>query len=202
MGTFLKKITVLGLIVLALMVTVSCNDPESTTESTTSSSSSEIISTTTIEDITSSTEVSTETWVYEIVNGEFETGDLTGWTILAGDAFSNNGVIDSTFVSGTNEYHKDGEYLYGIYEETSTGRMRSTGFIVGGCGYISFKLGAGYNPGLTYISIVETGTDIELYRFSNQNFNQANYNSYLAGNDEASLNGYIADLSDIAGIEV
>lgn len=33
---------------------------------------------------------------YNIVNGDFESGDLTGWTILEGDAFAEGRVSNET----------------------------------------------------------------------------------------------------------
>ena len=55
-----------------------------------------------------------------IINGGFETGDLTGWTVIAGDAF-NEDVITTieTFWSGEIPFsQEDNWHLYGLcYDE-------------------------------------------------------------------------------------
>ena len=135
---------------------------------------------------------------YMITNGDFETGDLTGWTIVSGNAFANAGVTDAIYFQTTNQtvsYDKDGEYLYGAYNETLTGKMKSETFEIGGSCYLSFKLGAGKNVGLTYISIVNAANDVELYRFGNTEFNTTNYVNDKENYREANLVQYYANLS-------
>ena len=176
-----------------------------TTEGTTTNQQTTTEQTTTTEQNTTTTEYQTITIPeqnYQVDNGSFETGNLSGWTIVSGNAFSDMGVTNETDINETTAYNKDGNYLYGMYDEAQTGQLRSSNFVIAGTGYISFKLGAGYNPGLTYISIVNAITNVELYRFANSDFNKEDYDSYQTTNNQAKLNGYIADLSDSVGLEV
>ena len=143
--------------------------------------------------------------VYNVVNGGFETGDLTGWSVVSGNAFSPVGVTDDEFdinYGGTVVYGKDGEYLYGRYKESAVGKMLSSEFIIGGSGFITFKLGGGKNVGLNYISIIDAATEEELYRFGNKRFNTTDFYSDPDNYREANLVSYKADLSANLGKNV
>ena len=70
---------------------------------------------------------------YEIANGDFETGSLAGWTIISGDAFSNEGVnAEAVWWNENISYRRDGDYHYGYYNPSGVGVMRSTTFVLGG----------------------------------------------------------------------
>lgn len=121
--------------------------------------------------------------VYQVKNGNFETGDLTDWEVN-GEAFSSFGL------SKDENEGKSGEYFFGKFEEIKEGYLTSSAFKVGGSGFITFKLGGGMNEGLTYISIVEASTEKELFRFGNENFEEENADLLVA---------YKADLSRVLG---
>jgi len=149
----------------------------------------------------------------QIINGGFETGDLSGWDgypIWKDEAamysWQAERVVSTDFYgsAGANPYNKDGQYLLGVYatpyvnankdlNQERMGMLRSSDFIVGGSGWISFKLGGGRNPASAYISIKETGTNIEVARYANRHFSD----TALSGtaNAEAYLFQYYADLS-------
>ena len=139
---------------------------------------------------------------YQIANGDFETGDLSGWTVTEGFAFSHAGVNASDVWWNENiTYNREGNYHYGHYNPTATGRMRSTEFTLGGSGYVSFRLGGGKNPLLCYVSVLDAETNEELVRFANKNFRDMgtsgiNVNSFLAN-----MNSYKVDLTQF-GIEL
>ena len=93
---------------------------------------------------------------YSIVNGGFETGDLTGWTVESGKAFSDDNVTTkNTFTFEEDENHNEisieqtgNWHLYGKgfddrIPNSFTGVLRSSDFILGGTGTISMKLAGG-----------------------------------------------------------
>ena len=141
---------------------------------------------------------------YQIVNGGFETGDLTGWT-LEGQKI---GVVTnaSGWWAENLPYNKKGAYLFsGIVDEgagvleSHKGTLTSSAFTVGGCGYISFKLGGGGNPLECYISIIDAETGEELLRFANRLFNDKGIGIINNGSNLANMVWYKADLSEYMG---
>ena len=110
----------------------------------------------------------------DIVNGGFETGDLSGWLILDGTALTIANVVptsqrywDDRAVYGEGEYYLDGSNN-GATLESLTGAIRSTKFTLGGDGYISFMFGAG--NGGSYVALCDGNTDEELIVVYNEYF--------------------------------
>ncbi|MDE7264929.1 MAG: hypothetical protein K2N52_01475, partial [Clostridia bacterium] len=139
---------------------------------------------------------------YEIKNGGFETGSLAGWTIVEGDAFSHDGVnSESVWWNENITYSRDGNYHYGKYRPTATGVMRSSEFVLGGSGYISWKLGGCADNSKTYLRfMVKTeGEDVEVARYSN--FKYWNFQFPYVANGMRLLNmvQYYSDFSDCLG---
>ncbi|MDE6398331.1 MAG: hypothetical protein K2L51_03325, partial [Clostridiales bacterium] len=94
--------------------------------------------------------------VYQIQNGGFETGDLTGWTVESGNAYSDDCVVSKTdFGFADDGYtariafnHTGNWHLYGRafddrYESQRVGSLRSQTFTLAGDGTISLKLAGG-----------------------------------------------------------
>lgn len=138
----------------------------------------------------------------EIVNGGFETGSLAGWTIVDGDAFSNDGVnSESVWWNENITYSRDGNYHYGMYRPEATGVMRSSEFVLGGSGYISWKLGGCANNGLTYLRFMvkEEGGDRQVARLSNYKY--WNFQFPFVANGMCLLNmvQYYANFSEYLG---
>lgn len=143
---------------------------------------------------------------YEIKNGGFETGSLAGWTIVEGDAFSHDGVnSESVWWNENITYSRDGNYHYGKYRPQATGIMRSSEFVLGGSGYISWKLGGCMNNGETYLRFMlkNESKDIEVARFSNfKRWNKpADFQFPYVANGMRLLNmlQYYADFSEYLG---
>lgn len=140
--------------------------------------------------------------VNEIKNGGFELGSLAGWTVVEGDAFSNEGVnTESVWWNENITYSRDGNYHYGKYMPSATGVMRSSEFILGGSGYVSYKLGGCADNNSTYLRfMVKRGDDaVEVARYSN--FKYWNFQFPYVQNGMRLLNlvQYYADLSPYIG---
>ena len=140
--------------------------------------------------------------IHEIANGGFELGSLGGWTVVEGDAFSNEGVnTESVWWNENIPYSRDGEYHYGHYMPSATGVMRSSEFVLGGSGYVSYKLGGCADNSKTYLRfmVVRDGEAVEVARYSN--FKYWNYQFPYVQNGMRLLNmvQYYADLSKYIG---
>ena len=155
--------------------------------------------------------VAVENKLSNVINGGFETGDLTGWetrTVFKGEAaimsFVDEGVKENdTFFDFEVPYGGAGRYVYGFDDRDGRdkdawnermGAMRSSTFVLGGSGYISFMLGGGKNGDLCYVSVVNADTGKEIARYSNKKFNQTSYKTDAENYYEANLVGYVADL--------
>ena len=75
--------------------------------------------------------------------------------------------------------------------EAAKGTLTSSTFTVGGCGYITFKLGGGYNPEC-YVEIVDAKSGVTLAKYHNDN----------ADNNEGRMFLFKADLTGFMGKEV
>ncbi len=140
--------------------------------------------------------------IYEIANGGFELGSLAGWTVVEGDAFANDGVnTENVWWNENITYSRDGNYHYGKYMPSATGVMRSSEFVLGGSGYVTYKLGGCADNSKTYIRfMVKRGDEsIEVARYSN--FKYWNYQFPYVQNGMRLLNmvQYYADLSAYIG---
>ncbi len=160
--------------------------------------------------------IADENQKYQLINGDFETGDLFGWsvfTIFKGEdniqSFVEEGIKENTtFFTFEVPYNGDGKYVYGLDDRDGLnkdrwnermGMMRSSVFELGGSGFISFKLGGAKNQDLSYISIRDAKTDYELARFSNPKFNTTNFTIDPENYYEANLVLYKADLKQYLG---
>ena len=140
--------------------------------------------------------------VNEIKNGGFELGSLAGWTVIEGDAFSNEGVnSESVWWNENITYSRDGNYHYGKYMPSATGVMRSSEFVLGGSGYISYKLGGCADNSKAYIRfMVKQGDEaIEVARYSNFKFWNFQFPYVQNGMRLLNLVQYYADFSAYIG---
>jgi hypothetical protein len=137
---------------------------------------------------------------YQVLNGDFESGDLTGWTLITTGGATGIGYVSGQDVFWKNAdklYNKDGRFLFSGIEDVNgwmeggMGTLTSSTFKVGGCGYITFKLGGGYNEEC-YIEIVDAATGLAIAKYHNDN----------ADSNEGRMFQFKADLSEFMGKEV
>lgn len=147
----------------------------------------------------------------QVANGGFETGDLTGWTVLTEGWSTANGqptgVINAQTYWGqdlpynqTGNYHLDG-WNNGI-EESKSWTVRSTVFTLSGSGWITVKMGGNAAAVKVY---KENNTLIGYYkqnRFSDTGFGDKNNptGTFLKeGGSWADMATYAIDLHDYVG---
>lgn len=108
-------------------------------------------------------------------NGGFETGNLEGWKVIEGRAFTAGGVIPSaTQFWGNRSYQGVGNFVFsGESQAAMTGSMRSQKFTVDpaieGNVYLSFRMGAAKRPNIS-VSIVDGETDQVLTTLDNSQY--------------------------------
>ena len=140
---------------------------------------------------------------FTLVNGGFENG-LDGWKLVG-----NIGNISSDSSYWTNEndgngylFGMDGEKMFSAYapgaEEKAVGTLTSSTFIVGGSGFVTFKVGAMKDGNYVYIDVVDANTKEILARYYNGLWAEAT-NDVKSG---CTLVAYKADLSAFMGKEV
>lgn len=101
------------------------------------------------------------------VNPGFESGDLTGWTVVSGTAFSDASVTDATDWGWGGPFNHEGRYhLWGFRPngDGATGELRSSTFTLAGDGSVSLRVGGGYDPERLYVAIVRASDGAELFR--------------------------------------
>ncbi|MGD9605032.1 MAG: hypothetical protein AB7V00_02605 [Bacilli bacterium] len=134
-----------------------------------------------------------------IINGGFETGDMTGWT---SEKVTVNAVISQTHYwneklpyNQSGDYHFDG-WTSGVAESEQYS-LRSTNFTLHGTGFISLKMGANAAAVKVYLA---DGTQIGLYK--QNRFSDTNFPSVDLGGSWADMGTYFIDLSAYLGQEL
>ncbi|WP_339257039.1 GH32 C-terminal domain-containing protein [Paenibacillus sp. FSL P2-0136] len=139
---------------------------------------------------------------YQIENPGFETGNLTGWTVVEGEAFGPNSVSDeTTYWVEQIPYNQEGTYhLNGLkYNESATGKLRSSTFELGGTGWITFRLGGGKHTDQVYVNVINADTGELISRYGNTEFNESGFPDPAQGLRLANMEQYKADLSKYIG---
>lgn len=98
----------------------------------------------------------------QLLNGGFEEG-LTGWT---GDNIGEIKDDGYTFWE-TRTFNNKGKFLCGEVNESLTGRLVSSSFIIGGEGYVSALIGGNKE---NYIAVVDDETGTEVLKLRNDAF--------------------------------
>lgn|GEM_PF-171494 len=135
---------------------------------------------------------------HNIVNPDFETGDLTGWTTLEGDDLSQY-ITHNVHYWHADPINKQGFYhLWG--DDNAIGTIRSTDFILGGTGEINFLIGGG-NQGGQYVALRKSSDDSEIFRAHNEQFMDSEVYSRVVWDASAYLGEalYIVIADEVAG---
>ncbi len=141
---------------------------------------------------------------FTLVNGGFENG-LEGWTLVGNignvSSATHYWVNDPERAEGF-EFGMDGTRMFSAYAEGASegavGTLTSSTFTVGGCGFVTFKLGAMRDGNYVYVDVVDADTKQILARY---------YNGLWAERTDdvksgCTLIAYKADLSAFMGKEV
>ncbi|MCP3028477.1 GH32 C-terminal domain-containing protein [Halobacillus sp. A5] len=120
----------------------------------------------------------------EIDNHDFETGDLSGWNVVKGNAFTNDHVTDETEYWGGPFNPQGTHHLWGFSDlhdgDQATGELHSSYFKLDGNGEINFLLGAGNDISNRYVSLMRASDDRELIRQTNTKFQEdETYKRYI-----------------------
>jgi hypothetical protein len=154
---------------------------------------------------------------YNVLNGGFEHGanSLYGWQTYrlwknesGMAAFSTDLVHNGTYF-GSNPYGRDGNYQMGItggsvgwsQSEERMGYLRSSDFVLGGAGWVSFKIGGGRSNAFAFVSVKKASDNTEIARFGNPNYNNTTIATAQYGlsitNAEAFLFQYYFNLGSV-----
>ncbi|MGO4273990.1 GH32 C-terminal domain-containing protein, partial [Paenibacillus sp. TAF58] len=101
-----------------------------------------------------------------LINPDFD-NNLSGWTILSGDAFRNLDVTTANSWSWGGPFNQSGNsHFWGAANtvDSQIGSMRSQKFILGGNGQINFLIGGGNNYYDLYVSLVRASDGKELFK--------------------------------------
>lgn len=144
--------------------------------------------------------------VNQIVNGGFETGDLTGWEYEQG---TGNGQVDganavkpdATFWAEQIPFNQGGNYHFDGWganpTEDNAYKITSSKFTLAGSGFISFKMG-GANAQVKVFKA--NGTQIAEY--NNTEYADVNFPYVELGSRNATMTTFVADLSAYIGEEL
>lgn len=101
-----------------------------------------------------------------LINGDFETVSLNGWTVLDGNAYKdgdfNIGIASGDFYAQGNAY-----LTTSVSATGSSGTLRSSDFKVTGNGKIGYLIGGGNNTEEHYLELCSSDTDQVLMTFYN-----------------------------------
>ena len=158
-------------------------------------------------------EYAEEASTYQVFNGTFETGDLSGWTFSDGSHPILGISSDYTWWNECYLFNKGGSFFLNgwVGGEINTGTLTSESFTLGGSGFITYKLGGGKNKELCHIEFVDASTNDVLATTYNQKYKGINKSYYYLGYPKdlaedgvyaANMVDYKVDLSEYIGHEI
>lgn len=109
-----------------------------------------------------------------LVNPGFETGNLNGWSVVSGSAFSVADVTDLPTASGGNgqTFNQQGSYhLWGFKDggDGQLGVLKSGNFTLTGAGTVDFLISGGNDINKTYVALARVSDNAELLKATGAN---------------------------------
>ena len=104
--------------------------------------------------------------IHNVVNPDFETGDLTGWTVVSGEVPGQ--VSPTVNYWHENPINKTGQFHF-WGDDMKQGSIKSSVFVLGGTGEINFMMGGG-NLDTQYVALMRASDNTELMRANNTQF--------------------------------
>ncbi|WP_040713840.1 fibronectin type III domain-containing protein [Paenibacillus curdlanolyticus] len=107
-----------------------------------------------------------------LANHDFESGNLTGWTIVSGNAFGAGDVTTDVNWGWGGPFNQSGSYhLWGYKDggDSQVGVLKSETFTLGGTGAIDFLIGGGNDLNNLYIALVRASDGVELLKATGSN---------------------------------
>ena len=147
----------------------------------------------------------------QVLNGTFETGDLTGWTASNSDKPILGISRDYTWWNECYLFNRAGSFFLSGWEggEANTGTLTSSSFLLDGSGFITYRLGGGKDKDKCHIEFLDADNgDAVLAKTYNQKFKEISKSYYYVGApmdlaaDEvyaANMVAYKVDLSAFKG---
>ncbi|WP_426252058.1 GH32 C-terminal domain-containing protein [Paenibacillus pabuli] len=131
--------------------------------------------------VTATTQAAMETG--SLTNHDFESGNLSGWTIVSGNAFSDADVANDTTWGWGGPFNQSGAYhLWGFKDggDSQVGVLKSATFPLGGNGSIDFLIGGGDDINNLYVALVRASDGAELMKATGSNteaYNRITWNA-------------------------
>ncbi len=126
-------------------------------------------------EVTGTTVTANQGVLFKAVKGEllydFESGNLTNWSIMSGNAFSNADVTNQTDWSGGKFMQQGNFHLWGFLDgaDAQIGEIRTGTFKLEGDGKINFLIAGGSDINNLYLALVDASTGTELMKATGDN---------------------------------
>ena len=122
----------------------------------------------------------------QVLNGTFESGNTDGWTFSDDSHKIVDICRDYTWWYECYLYNKQGSFFVGANfsngQEANTGTMTSSSFLLGGCGFVTYRLGGGKNKTLCHVEFLDADNgDAVIATTYNQMFHEMSKKYYYMG---------------------
>lgn len=109
-----------------------------------------------------------------LINPSFETGDLSGWSVVSGSAFRAGDITNLPTASGGNNqpFNQSGSFhLWGFKDggDGQIGVLKSGNFVLTGAGQVDLLVSGGNDINRTYVALTRVSDNAELARATGAN---------------------------------